>query len=246
LTDGCGWRIIAGMKWDRLKGKFIVLDGPDGSGKSTQVQLLTGFIRGQGLTCQAVRDPGGTRIGDQIREILLNKDNIEMSVRCEALLFMASRAQLFSEQIQPALEQQKCVICDRWVSSTYAYQAVAGKIGLELVINLADVALERVWPDLTIIIDVPCDTGLARIGRIDKNGNKPSQKNTPAPNQGMFEFYATSDRMEEKRKDFHQRVRKAFLSLADTREDFRVVDGSGSIEEVHEEICEVIGEYVNS
>lgn len=221
MTDDCGWRIIVGMKWDRLKGKFIVLDGPDGSGKSTQVRLLTGFIRGQGLTCQAVRDPGGTRIGDQIREILLNKDNTEMSVRCEALLFMASRAQLFSEQIQPALEQQKCVICDRWVSSTYAYQAVAGKIGPELVINLADVALERTWPDLTVIVDLPSDLGLKRIGQYP-------------------------DRMEQKSHDFHQRVRRAFLSLADTREDFRVVDGSGSIEEVHEEICEVIGGYVNS
>jgi len=209
------------MNWEQLKGKFIVLDGPDGSGKSTQVQLAQDFIVQKGLETLAVRDPGGTFIGEKIRQILLDKSNGDMSVRCETLLYMASRAQLYHEQIAPALARQKCVISDRWISSTYAYQAVAGQIGPEFVLQLAQIALERTWPDLTVIIDLPSEIGLSRLDE--------------AP-----------DRMEQKSLAFHRRVRRAFLDLARTRSDFRVVDASGTIAEVHSRICEVLADYVNS
>jgi dTMP kinase len=210
------------MNWEDLKGKFLVLDGPDGCGKSTQIQVLSEFIGKQGIETFVARDPGGTRIGERIRQILLDSDNGEMSVRCEALLYMASRAQLYRQGIVPALQQAKCVLCDRWFSSTYAYQAVAGGMGADLVLKLAETALQRTWPDLTIIIDVPSDQGLSRVGR-------------------------TPDRMEGKPLEFHRQVRQAYLDLARWRNDVQVVDGAGSVEQVHQRICEVIiKEYVNS
>lgn len=209
------------MNWNNLKGKFIVIDGPDGAGKSTQALLLKEDMEKQGLAVLPVRDPGGTAIGEKIRQILLDNSHGEMSVRCEALLYMASRAQLFSQCIGPALAAGKCVLCDRWVSSTYAYQAVAGRIGPEVVLQLAQAALERTWPDLTIIIDIPSAVGLGRVG------DRP-------------------DRMEGKGDLFHRKVREAFMELAKGRADFRVVDGSGTVEQVHQRIREVVKTYVSS
>lgn len=209
------------MIWDKLKGKFVVLDGVDGSGKSSQLDLLASFLSEQQLDLIRVRDPGGTEIGEQIRQILLRVDNSRMSVRTEALLYMASRAQLYGELIGPALDAGQCVLCDRWVSSTYAYQGQAGEAGAKLVLDLAEAGLERTWPDLTIIIDLPIEAGLARVGK--------------AP-----------DRMESKGEEFHQRVREAFLDLAGVQGGFRVVDGSGSIDEVQQAVREVVEDYVNS
>ena len=210
------------MNWEKVQGKFIVLDGPDGCGKSTQVRLLAEVLEQTGIETISLRDPGGTNIGEQIRQILLRNDNQAMSVRCEALLYMASRAQLYEESIKPALAAGKCVICDRWLSSTYAYQAVAGKIGVEWLEQLAAASLERIWPDMTIIIDVPSETGLQRVG--------------PIP-----------DRMDEKSADFHQRVRQAFGDLARTHRGFGVIDGTGTIEQVHRRVLELIeNEYVDT
>ena len=209
------------MDIEKLEGKFIVLDGPDGSGKSTQVGLLDEALKQQGLETLLVRDPGGTAIGEQIRAILLGTENVGMSVRCELLLYMASRAQLYSQSIAPALEEGRCVICDRWVSSTYAYQAVAGGIGREQVLEIAGICLERTWPDLTVIVDVPAELGLQRIG-------------------------ASPDRMEQKPLSFHQDVRAGYLGLARIRQDIQVVNGVGRVEQVHHRIYEVISEYVDS
>jgi len=210
------------MNWEKLQGKFIVLDGPDGCGKSTQVRLLAEALEQTGVETLSLRDPGGTKIGEQIRQILLRNDNQSMSVRCEALLYIASRAQLYQESIKPALAAGKCVICDRWLSSTYAYQAVAGKIGVDWLEQLAETSLERSWPDLTVIIDVPSKLGLQRVG-------------------------SAPDRMEEKSADFHRRVRQAFGDLARTRKEFRIIDGSGTIEEVHRRVMELIeSKYVDS
>ena len=144
-----------------------------------------------------------------------------MGVRCEALLYMASRAQLYHEKIDPALRRGECVLCDRWVSSTYAYQAVGGGIGGSAVLRLAEAALERTWPDLTMILDLPAEAGLARL------------KEAP-------------DRMEAKGLEFHRRVRQGFLELARGRRNFQVVDAGGSVEEVHQRLCEVIRAYVGS
>ena len=199
------------MSLEELAGKFIVIDGPDGAGKSTQSQMLKDYLCENGIETELVRDPGGTSIGEQIRKILLDTANAAMSVRTETLLYMASRAQLYHEKIGPALASGKCVLSDRWVSSTYAYQAIAGCDGAELVLNLADASLERAWPDRTIILDLPSEVGLERV---------------------VGEF----DRMESKSLEFHRKVRQAYLNLADKRESFTVLDGAKTVEEIHADI----------
>ncbi len=199
------------MNFESFKHKFIVLDGPDGCGKSTQIRMLADHIQRNGIEVVCVRDPGGTSIGEQIRTILLDNRNAEMNVRCETLLYMASRAQLYGEIIAPALQAGKCVLSDRWVSSTYAYQAVAGKIGPQIVLDIAERVLERAWPDRMILIDVPPEISRTRIG------------NNP-------------DRMESKSIQFHTDVRNAFLEFARQRDDTLIVDGTQSIEEVHHQI----------
>ena len=229
------------MKWDKLKGEFIVLDGVDGSGKSSQLRLLAEYLLEMGVELIRVRDPGGTKIGEQIREVLLDKNNKEMSVRTEVLLYMASRSQLYSEVIDPALKQGKLVLGDRWISSTYAYQAVAGSLGSEIVLKLAEFSLERVWPDLSIIIDLPSKVGMERIGNSKRRIVKVED-----PNQLNFSWVKDIDRLEKKSLIFHKKVRKAFLKLAESREDFRVVDGSGSIAGVQQAVREVVEDYVNS
>ena len=143
---------------NKFSGKFIVLDGPDGCGKSTQCGLLAKWLRKQGVAVVSLRDPGGTVIGEKIRQILLNPEHIKMDTRTELLLYMAARAQLWKEKIQPALKANKCVVLDRWLSSTCAYQGYAGGFGIEKVVKIATDCLERVWPDLTIILDVDLET----------------------------------------------------------------------------------------
>jgi len=201
----------------KFAGKFIVLDGPDGCGKSTQTKLLAQWLERQGAATKTFRDPGDTAIGEKIREILLNPEHIKMSTTTEVLLYMAARVQLWQEKIAPVLEQKKCVVLDRWLSSTCAYQGYAGGFGMDKVIKIARNSLERVWPDLTIILDVDPKVGLSRLNR---------------------EF----DRIEQKSDGYHQKVREGFLQLAKGRKDFVVVDGTGGIETVHERIKQVISE----
>jgi dTMP kinase len=202
---------------DRLQGKFIVLDGPDGCGKSTQVELLIKWLKDQGVPNSRFRDPGDTSIGEKIREILLNPEHLAMDTRTELLLYMAARAQLWSEKIAPALATNRCVILDRWLSSTCAYQGYAGGFGVDKVIKIAADCLERVWPDLSIILDVDLKTAAERLDR-------------------------QLDRMEAKGDGYHTKVREGFLQLAKEHENVIVVDASGGVETVHDKILEVISE----
>jgi dTMP kinase len=200
---------------NKFAGRFIVLDGPDGAGKSTQIPALEKWLTEQGVRVVRAHDPGGTAIGDRIRHVLLDGNNTEMTVACETLLYMASRAQLVSEVIRPALEKGTCVLCDRYVSSTIAYQGAGGTDSDEIR-SLAQFATGGLWPDLTVIIDVPAGAGLERL--------------TDSP-----------DRMESKGRRFHEAVRQAFLDQA--AEDplrFEVVDGSGSPASVQEQIVETL------
>jgi dTMP kinase len=202
---------------DRLQGKFIVLDGPDGCGKSTQVELLVKWLQGRGVPNSRFRDPGDTDIGEKIREILLNPEHLAMDTRTELLLYMASRAQLWAEKIAPALAANRCVALDRWLSSTCAYQGFAGGFGIDKVIKIATDCLERVWPDLTIILDVDLKTAAGRLNR-------------------------QLDRMEAKGTSYHEKVRQGFLQLAEQHENIMVVDATYGIETVHKKILEVISE----
>ena len=194
-----------------LKGKFIVLDGPDGCGKSTQSKMLSKWAQDNGVETVSFRDPGTTVIGEKIRDILLDPVHKEMNTRCELLLYMAARAQLYSESIAPALKEGKCVILDRWLSSTCAYQGYAGGFGIQRVIKLAIDSLERAWPDMTIILDIDLEAAKPRLS-------------------------ANLDRMEQKSKDYHEKVRQGFLKLANEMESFRVVDAKDDIDSVHKNI----------
>jgi dTMP kinase len=147
----------------KFSGRFIVLDGPDGCGKSTHSKLLIQWLKEQGVLTVGFRDPGDTDIGEKIRQILLSPEHDAMDTRTELLLYMAARAQLWAEKIAPALEANQCVVLDRWLSSTCAYQGCAGGFGLEKVIKIATDCLERVWPDLTIILDVDLQTSSQRL-----------------------------------------------------------------------------------
>ena len=199
---------------DKFSGKFIVLDGPDGCGKSTQCQLLAKWLRQQGVSAETFRDPGTTAIGEKIRQILLNPEHVAMSTRTELLLYMAARAQLWREKISPALTENKCVILDRWLSSTCAYQGCAGGFGTEKIIAIADACLETPWPDLTIILDIDLQTAAKRLDR-------------------------QLDRMEQKGRDYHREVREGFLKLAQ-QQNFAVVDAAADIEAVHKKVTETV------
>lgn len=195
----------------QYQGKFIVLDGPDGCGKSTQVKQLVPWLQQQGIAVVAFRDPGDTRLGELIREILLSPEHDRMHARTELLLYMASRVQLWMEKIGPALEQGQCVVLDRWISSTCAYQGYAGGAGVNRVIDLAEDCLERIWPDATVILDVDRETAARRMNR-------------------------QLDRMEQKGLVYHQRVREGFLRLAASQASFKVVDAAQSADAVHQAV----------
>ena len=198
-----------------LSGRFIVLDGPDGCGKSSQSRMLMDWLQSQGIPTVGFRDPGATVIGEKIREILLSPAHEAMTTPAEVLLYMAARVQLWAQCIGPALNEGKCVVLDRWLSSTCAYQGHAGGFGVDKVIDIAQDSLERVWPDLTIILDVDLETAAQRLDR-------------------------ELDRMERKGDGYHGQVREGFLRLADGRPDFVVVDATGDIQTVHKEVVKVV------
>ena len=201
-----------------FNGKFIVLDGPDGCGKSTQTQMVSGWIASSGATVVNFRDPGTTVIGEKIRDILLDKAHDKMADNVEVLLYMAARAQLWAEEIGPALAEGKCVVMDRWISSTCAYQGCAGGFGVEKVIRIGTDSLERVWPDITIVLNVDLETSASRMNR-------------------------ELDRMELKGDEYHRKVRQGFLELNRFEDSVFVVDASADIDTVHANVVEKIKEY---
>ncbi|MEN6424569.1 MAG: dTMP kinase [Phycisphaerales bacterium] len=198
-----------------FSGRFIVLDGPDGCGKSSQSRMLMDWLAGRGVSSVGFRDPGTTLIGEKIREILLSPAHDAMTTPTEVLLYMAARVQLWAQSIAPALREGRCVVMDRWLSSTCAYQGYAGGFGVEKVIEVAKDTLERVWPDLTIILDVDLKTAAQRLNR-------------------------ELDRMERKGDEYHSRVREGFLKLAEDRPGFAVVDATQSPEAVHKAVVRAV------
>lgn len=200
---------------NKLAGKLLVIDGPDGCGKTTQVRLLANWLKKSNVKLRTFRDPGDTPIGEKIRKILLNPAHTEIDIRTELLLYMAARAQLWQEKISPALKKDFCVILDRWISSTCAYQGFAGGFGIDNVNNLAKNCLERVWPDLTVILDVDTKTAQSRL-----------KKNL--------------DRMEQKGTAYHEKVRQGFLKLAKKYKGFKVIKADKNIKAIHNEILKEV------
>jgi dTMP kinase len=185
-----------------LAGKFIVFDGPDGSGKSTQMQRFMRWCTEQGLVVKEVREPGGTSIGEQIRQVLLDPKNDGMTIQCEMLLYMASRAQLVEQEIVPSLERGELVVADRFVSATLAYQGSAGGLPIKWIQQVAEVAVSGCWPDVTLILDVDDQTAVGRLNPL-------------------------LDRMELKGRAFHRKVREGFLEQARSMpERYLVIDST--------------------
>jgi dTMP kinase len=193
------------------RGLFFSLDGIDGTGKSTQCRLLADFLRGRGFDVVQCVDPGGTAIGATLREMVLHHRG-EMAPACEAFLFMASRAQLVTEIIRPALESGRTVVCDRYLLANVVYQGHAGGLDVEQLWDIGRLATGGLEPDLTIVLDLPLEVALSRRNR--------------AP-----------DRMESRTRDYHQRVREGFKIEAQRRSDrIHVIDAGPAVEVVHEHI----------
>jgi len=210
-----------------LAGRFLVFEGPDGSGKSTQFRRIVDLCRAGGVTVCEVREPGGTAIGERIRAILLDQTLDHMALRCEMMLYMASRAQLVEQRIRPALAARHLVIADRFVSSTYAYQGAAGGLPAEEIRAVAEVAIRGAHPDLVIVFDVDEITAARRTKGVEKganrNGNPPS-----APTLGLFD-----DRIEQRGHEFQRKVRQSYLDqAAGDPAHHLVIDASRGPEEV--------------
>ncbi|MHC4159888.1 MAG: dTMP kinase [Planctomycetota bacterium] len=222
---------------DKFSGKFIALDGPDGCGKTTQLELLAEYLNNEGIEIVKTHDPGGTKIGDQIRHFLKYGAKGTMDVHTETMLFMASRAQLVAEVIKPAIEKNKTVLCDRFISSTCAYQGSSG-YPVEKIIELGKFAVGDVWPNLTIIIDIPAEEGLERTGR------KPRQRsisNHKDANQSHLFENTAPDRFDSRTLEYHRKVRKWFLKIGEYYPGIvKVVDATGDIETVHKKITDII------
>ena len=234
-------RTVQTLRMRHLRGKFIVLDGPDGAGKSTHHRRLETALRDAGVAVTSCRDPGGTLIGDRVRGVLLDHDLSAMDPVCETLLFMASRAQLLAEVIRPALVRGETVLCDRFVSSTCAYQGAAG-FAPTRVIELARFVVGEPpygWPDMTIILDVSPETGFARIGRTPKG---PTRRRGVASGPALIEGCAP-DAMESRPLEFHRRVRELFLELPTWYPSpVRIVDATGDTDAVHARLLEALAD----
>jgi len=226
-----------------LKGCFIVLDGPDGSGKSTQIKFLEEYLSKLGLEVVITNDPGGTPIGDQIRHLLKYGAKSKMDVHTELMLFMASRTQLVADVILPALKSHKVVLCDRFISATCAYQG-AGDYDPKKVIDLAKFVIDDCWPDLTIILDLPVEEGRERTGHKRGQKTKKNHEDACQPYLPKFEN-ATTDLFDSRTLEYHRKVRKIFQELPDYYpKPVKILDVSKmSPLEVHKKIIQAIASY---
>jgi len=197
------------------EGFFITFEGIEGSGKSTQIKLLSEYFKEKGYKVLMTREPGGTAIGEKIRKLLLDPENEKMDYKTEILLYAADRAQHVKEIIKPALDSGKVVISDRFIDSNLAYQAAGRGLDFDTVYQINSWVIDSCWPDLTFILDIDIKEGLkrARSLSIDRSG----------------------DRLEREVDAFHKKVRRAYLKMA-SEQRFALIDGAQGIEEVQKEI----------
>lgn len=197
------------------KGLFITLEGADGCGKTTQLNLLKEYLTSRGYEIVVTREPGGKGLGEKLREILLNYDG-EVSDRCEAFLYLADRAQNIDTIIKPAINSGKIVLCDRHTDSSVAYQGYGREQNIDNINMLNELAVNGVHPDLTIVFDIDTETSMARVG-------------------------AEKDRLESAGIEFHKRVRNGYLEIAKKNpQRIKVVDASQTIEDVQLDVIKII------
>lgn len=193
---------------------FITIEGPEGSGKTSAMDWVEKQLKEKGYSILRTREPGGTPISEQIRNVILNKENKAMDYRTEALLYAASRRQHLVEKIWPALKEGKIVFCDRYLDSSLAYQGVARGLGIDEILKVNSYATEDTFPDLTLLFDIEPKLGLERIAA---NSNR------------------EVNRLDLEKLDFHNKVRNGFLSLAKRYPNrYVIIDASKSKEEVRE------------
>jgi dTMP kinase len=210
------------------RGLFITIEGPEGSGKSTQARKLAERLRGR-YPLHHTREPGGTTIGERIRDLLLDEQHREMAAQTEMLLFAAARAQFVAEVVEPALRSGQVVLSERYVDASFAYQGYGRGLGIDVVRRVNAVATGGVMPDLTVLLDIDPAVGLQRArgasGQAGRGGR--------------------GDRLEQEDLRFHVRVREGFLSIAHEEPNrVRVVDGSGAPQAVHEEIVRLVEQFL--
>ena len=199
---------------------FITIEGPEGSGKTTAANTAVKELEKMGYQIVRTREPGGTPIAEQIRNVILDKNNTAMDQRTEALLYAASRRQHLVEKVWPALKEGKIVICDRYLDSSLAYQGGARGLGIDNILQVNNFATEGTFPDLTLLFDIDPQLGLARIAA---NSNR------------------EVNRLDLEKIDFHNKVRNTFLELAKRYpERFVVIDASQSKEKVAKKTLEVM------
>jgi dTMP kinase len=206
------------------RGLFITFEGIDGCGKSTQVTMTQQRLSRQGIDCLVTREPGGTLIGDKIRELVLTPGTEEMSSSCELLLYLASRAQHIHAKIGPALSVGKLVLCDRFADATVAYQGFGRGVSLHLLAQLNSFATDGLTPDLTFIFDISVELALARLRALNKK----------------------ADRLESEGKEFFSKIREGYLALAASN-PARIVllQGERSIEELSEQVSQKINALID-
>jgi dTMP kinase len=205
-------------------GKFITFEGTDGSGKTSIIQKVSAYYTAKGFLVLVTREPGGIRISEKIRDIILDKANIEMDPRTEALLFAASRRQHLVEKIIPALEKGILVICDRFVDSSLVYQGNARGLGVDEVLEINQFAIENRFPDLTIFVDVPPEIAIARL--FQNAGRK-------------------IDRLDLETREFHQLVYEGYHTLMHRFPNrIKAIDGVGTIEEVSARAIALLEKYL--
>ena len=194
-----------------MKGIFITMEGPDGAGKTTQIELLKEYLGKLGYDVLITRDPGGNKISEAIREVILNREFTEMGYMTELLLYAASRAQLVKENIKPALMSGKAVIADRFVDSSAVYQGIGRNLGIDTVYKVNEFALQGIMPDMTFLLDLDAETGISR---------KRNQ--------------AELDRMERESIEFHKKVVEGYRTLAEmSPERIIKIDAALPKEDIH-------------
>lgn len=204
--------------------RFITFEGGDGSGKTTQIRALESYLAGRGRPCLLTREPGGTSLGELIRQVLLQPGDHDIAPSTELFLYLADRAQHVSEIVLPAISVGKLVLCDRFTDSTLAYQGYGRGIDLRLLRQLNDVADQGVRPDLTFLLDCPVEQGLARTARRPIKAGQPQE-----------------DRFEREKIEFHEKVRAGFLELARAEpERFRIIQAARPAEAVAADIRSII------
>ncbi|HHT21086.1 MAG TPA: dTMP kinase [Tissierellia bacterium] len=201
-----------------MKGYWISFEGGEGSGKTTLIELLREALIKQGQDVVVTREPGGVRIAEQIREIILRLDNTEMDAITEALLFAASRRQHLVEKVLPALDQGKVVLMDRYVDSSIAYQGYARELGMDEIRQLNDFAIQGALPDITFWIDLDPAIGLSRIATSGRKVN----------------------RLDKEAKRFHERVREGYRRISQTTDRLVAIDGDQLPEKIVEQIMKRI------